>query len=347
MTAARPTHAVLLAMIGLIAAVTLAGFAARFGYPWELASHFRPQLATAAALTAVIGLVGRRLEWRAIAGASVLALTNAVATAAPLRLAAPGLAAPSQDEAALTRAADTDASAVAGRLRVIWAHVDADEVALGAVAGLARREAPDIVALTALPDDAPLAAVFPEFSCVVRPTEPSRYAVVVLSRGVCAPLKPPVGGPWPFAAQRARARAPVTVVAAHAPRPLDWRAVTSALDGWRDAGRIQLRDEVIEAAGAAVWGDPPALLVGDFNAAPWSPASIDLTRRALKRVDCGAPWRSTWLTRAPLLGLPIDQAFVTAGVAADCRVGPAIVARHRPLIVDVGLMAARDGQADG
>ncbi len=336
MTAQRPTSVALTVATGVVAVITLAGFAARFGYPWELASHFRPQLAVAAILAAALGLANRRVGWRTIGVALLTASVNAVATGLPLRDGAPHLDDPA-DATVVNASADT-ASERPGRLRVLWAHVDADDVALWAVAGLTRRETPDVVALTALPTDPPLDVLFPDFSCAVRPPDPSRYAVTVLTRGVCAPLKPPVGGPWPFAAQRARARGPVTVVAAHAPRPLDWRAVTAAASGWRDAGRIQLRDEVIDAAGAAVWGDPPALLIGDFNAAPWSPVSVDLTRRGLARVDCGAPWRSTWLTRAPLLGLSIDQAFVTPGVAAACRVGPSIGARHRPLIVDVALI---------
>ncbi len=304
-----------LLLLALLA--SLGGFLGRIGYPWELLTHFRLQIAAGAVLIAILALGVESVRRWAMAGAAIIAAINCAAIALALSARAPAL----EGE---------------GALRILWAHVDENPVALWAAAGLSRVEEPDVIALTALPAQAPLTALFPGFDCVEGPAEASRYAVAVLSRAPCAPRGPQIGGPWPYAAQRARLTNELAVIAAHAPRPIDWRAVMSAPMGWRDAGRVDLRDAVITAASDAVWGDPPAVLVGDFNAAPWSPRMAQLAGRDLRHADCGAPWRATWPTDIGLLGLPMDQVYLTTGLAARCRIAASIGAPHRPLIVDVG-----------
>lgn len=308
----------------LLLALSMAGLFSRFGYPLDILTHFRFHFAVSGVVLALATLMFPSAGRVALLAALAATGLNGALVFLALQNPAPRLA----GDAATT---------------VLWAHVDQRDTVLWAAAGLARETAPDVVALTAVPQNAALETLFPQTPCIERDASNSRYAVAMLSRGPCAPRGPAIGGPWPYAAQRATLRSDIAVVGVHAPRPIDAQALLGGLSGWRDAGRVRLRDAVITAASDAVWGDPPALLIGDFNAAPWSAVMGRQAEQGLRLVDCGAPWRSTWPTTAPLAGLPMDQAWVSGALAARCVIGPSLGARHRPIIVELGPAAGDAG----
>jgi endonuclease/exonuclease/phosphatase (EEP) superfamily protein YafD len=109
---------------------------------------------------------------------------------------------------------------------------------------------------------------------------------------------------------------PLTVVAVHAPVP------------WTP-GRQSLQHRQIAETFAAIEAAPPFIIVGDFNAAPWSAVlnpPPDVRRLSLGR-------RSTWMSPLPLLGIPIDHAFVSKDLCGSVALGPATGSDHRPIVV--------------
>ena len=102
-------------------------------------------------------------------------------------------------------------------------------------------------------------------------------------------------------------------------------------------GKTRDRAGQIARAFALAEGAPHAIAIGDFNATPWNRA---LARAAVaagaERAPTGGP---TWLSAAPLLGLPIDHAFAVRGVRISAARGPFTGSDHYPLAIRVALAA--------
>lgn len=102
----------------------------------------------------------------------------------------------------------------------------------------------------------------------------------------------------------------------------------------------QWRNEQLHALGKAfAQHADPLVVIGDFNASPWSPVMLDLEaetgwKRALPR------WspRGTHALVAPetwLFAQPIDHALVNEQVRPlDMVIGPYLGSDHRPLVID-------------
>ncbi|MGZ5410730.1 MAG: endonuclease/exonuclease/phosphatase family protein [Aeromicrobium sp.] len=89
--------------------------------------------------------------------------------------------------------------------------------------------------------------------------------------------------------------------------------------------------------------DGPAIVVGDFNATPWSFPF----RRLMSSTDLSNSVRGFGLELSypadgnPLIRVPIDHLLVSDGLAVvDRRLGPAMGSDHFPLTVDLALLAA-------
>ena len=89
--------------------------------------------------------------------------------------------------------------------------------------------------------------------------------------------------------------------------------------------------------------DGPAIVVGDFNATPWSYPF----RRLLSTADLSNSARGFGLDLSypadgnPLIRVPIDHLLFSEGLAVvDRRLGPAMGSDHFPLTVDMALVAA-------
>jgi endonuclease/exonuclease/phosphatase (EEP) superfamily protein YafD len=96
--------------------------------------------------------------------------------------------------------------------------------------------------------------------------------------------------------------APLTVIAVHLTRPYPF-----------DHPLAQMR-QVEELIGFYREADCPCLILGDFNSAPWGRVAKRLRTEGLLQVPIGA--RGTWPVWLPQrLGIPIDLAFVSPGVA--------------------------------
>ena len=286
-----------------IGLATIAVLLGRLGWPWELSTHFRPHLIVASLL------LGSGL-------AAVGAWPQSVACLA-------ALAANLATFPRLHFVAAREAASEAG-VTIVWANVWKRSTALVRTIGFARDQGADVILLGEFPDIDPqaLAQLAPEYPFVIDPGPAlGRFTtrVVAMSRIPISNVRvtEPPSGPrraviW-FTLETGRKHLNVSAVHPAAP------GTPSML---RD--RNALIVQTLDAAQA------PYLIAGDFNAAPWSPILSNITPQRV-----GNPvLESTWLTRWPLFGLPIDQLFVSDDVRPTAyRVGPYLGSDHRALLV--------------
>lgn len=300
----RPLRIVLLLSTIGVATLTASAFLARWTQPFEILSHFRLYYAFASVALGV-GLLLLKQK-RATAIAAVAFAANAVAIATSVSFPEP---------------ADSSAE----RTRVIWANLFRRQDSLEAIAALSRAERADIVMLTELPPgriDA-VRRAFPDFACFIAdPDSTSPTATLIAARAPCTGGAAPARV-RPYAAQYADIGV-FRVAAVHGRPP------------WNNE-RTADRDAVNNAGARAVADQPHGVLVGDFNATPWSPAMLTYRRLGLRRASCGGPVTRTWRsTQFPFYALPIDHVLATPSVRiTSCRVGAPIGSDHLPLIFDI------------
>jgi len=116
---------------------------------------------------------------------------------------------------------------------------------------------------------------------------------------------------------------PVTVAVLHTTPPMG--------SAW-----AHLRDAMIEALGARLLArGGRSLALGDFNAAPWSPAfSGTFAHGGFTNARYGRGLLNTWEAPLPGFELPIDHAWTRGGLAVEeFTVGPRFGSDHRPLFL--------------
>lgn len=102
----------------------------------------------------------------------------------------------------------------------------------------------------------------------------------------------------------------------------------------------KLRNEQLEKLAGVVLGQKlPAVVMGDLNAAPWSPHFRKLEQSAsLRNTSRGTSWRPTWPTWFPPLWIPLDHCLVSPELAvASHSIGNKVGSDHYPVIVDLVL----------
>ena len=109
-----------------------------------------------------------------------------------------------------------------------------------------------------------------------------------------------------------------------------------------DPGRFAERNTQLSALTEALnrWSGP-RLVVGDFNATPWSPFLTQFLRESgLRDSRVGFGIQASWPQQIPLLRIPIDHLFVSPElVVHDRRLGPPINSDHRPVIAEISRRA--------
>lgn len=304
-----------LGLLGLagLAVLTALGFAARLGHPWELVVHFRPHFAALA-----LGLAGllilARLPRLAVAAGIVAAVNVAAVTTTPM---APRM------------------GSETAHLRVLWLNSGGHNGALYAAGRWAQAARADLVVISELrPDqDDDLGQYFPDLPHRHHRRLGEATDLVALTRAPAAPRWTAGGGEpdaivaFDFALADGR---PLTVIAAH-PNPPTMR--------WMKANRDQ---HLRTAFGQAAQTAGLKMLVGDFNATPWSPILRDGQRATgLRMANCGGLNSATFLSRLVFLGLPIDLAYVSPGLAVRCTIAAERQSEHYPVLYEIAATDAR------
>jgi endonuclease/exonuclease/phosphatase (EEP) superfamily protein YafD len=96
------------------------------------------------------------------------------------------------------------------------------------------------------------------------------------------------------------------------------------------------RNRQLEAAVDLLWDiEEPLVVVGDYNATPWSPA----LRQFAEELDLhGFNIAATWPVWIGFTGIPIDHALISNELLfSRIEVGPNIGSDHRPIVIDVVL----------
>jgi len=287
---------------GVVLAATAAGFLGRFGEPFELLSNFRVQFLILAAFLIAPAAVTRE---RAVIAMVFLALAGNALGIAP-------------------RAVNTAPQAPAGATptRIVWANLYRKQEALDRLAAWLRTHPADVVAVTELPPggEGALSRALPDFSCVGgRQENGNPFAVAIAVRtSPCFTQSVPTP-----ADVQTLSPEDLTIIALHSRPP------------WDNRRRAERDSTIAEATSLAK--NKRSIIIGDFNAAPWSPVFRAMEAHHLHRANCGAPWRPSWRSQNPLFGLALDQAWLGSGMGViSCDLGPDIGSDHRPLVVAVG-----------
>ncbi|MGZ4676890.1 MAG: endonuclease/exonuclease/phosphatase family protein [Acidimicrobiia bacterium] len=228
--------------------------------------------------------------------------------------------------------------------RVTLGHLNAqtrsiDTTALGRYLTATR---PDVfVILDPLQDDVPLLAHdAPGYQVHLGGSHPHESAdyvrTVVLSRRTVTAVTHPVGAEFGASA--------VSFSLEDADGPIS--VLVMGTDSPTTPARAHARDQALNAA--ARWSrrqGPRRVVMGDFNATPWSPSFRRLVHdgRLFDSLD-GFGLQVSWPESNLLLRIPIDHALLGPALAATDRgTGPAFGSQHRSLHVTLGTRAGRAG----
>lgn len=203
-------------------------------------------------------------------------------------------------------------------LTLVWCNVFRTDGVVDRLAVLARKEAADVIILAEPPtDQARTRRALSEYPFVYGAGDPDEHGAVLFSRvpltGRPRPDLPE--GVYPVSIAETGG---IRIVAMHPPV-----AVTPS--------RLRASN-LMMAAAAKEATSGPTLVIGDMNATPWSDRLRTLSS---KLVRLSPALGSTWFSSLPVLGLPIDHAFVTPDLRASARVGPGVGSDHLPLIVSI------------
>ena len=118
---------------------------------------------------------------------------------------------------------------------------------------------------------------------------------------------------------------PLIVHGIHTFPPVGRRGTTS-----RDQQLSRLAREIGSASDST-------LVVGDFNATPWSAATVEFEQASrLRNAQRGFGYQPTWPRNLPVVGIPIDPSYHSADLTIlEREVGPSLGSDHRSVFIRV------------
>ena len=265
--------------------------------PLELLANLRPQVIV---LVVAFGCAAFTVGRYGTAGGAALVVAALLATTPELF---------SRGPAPVTRPT----------LTVVWCDVFRTDGVVDRLAVLAGKEAADVIILAEPPtDQARTRRALSEYPFVYGALNPDEHGAVVFSRSPLTERPRPdlPEGVYPVSIVET---GEISIVAMHPPV-----AVTPSR---LHASNLMMAAAVQEASAGRT------LVIGDMNATPWSSRLRVLSSRLVRLSPAVG---STWFSSLPVLGLPIDHAFVTSDLRASARVGPGVGSDHLPLIVSIG-----------
>lgn len=291
---------------------TLAGFAGRYWWFFDLFSHFRIQYLVSGAALALLLLLCRRFLSSAAAGACLAINLFCVW---PYYLPP----APRQDATLpVWRAATINVNTANERFDLVTDYV--------------RETRPDVLLLVEVNGAwikamEAISAEYPFQRC--EPRE-DNFGIALYSRSPWLKCETVYLGeaqvPSLVAAFEVRGRT-LTVFGTHALPPVD-----DVYSRRRNSQLSAVADFLASVSG-------PKILLGDLNATPWSFVFGNLLERSsLRDSSLGMGVRPTWPAGSLILKLPIDFCLVSREILVRDRwIGPSVGSDHYPLAVDFSL----------
>lgn len=316
------TTALLGAFVGLLLALTLAGFVGGWSWLADLCEQFRLHLAAFLVVMAILAAAVRRFK---IASAALVGVVVNAAVVLPLYIPQ---AAPTQP--------------VRVTLRLLHLNVDLDNPDLRPTAEYVSRSNADVVVLQEVEDAwvRSLPPLMPDFDLVTSPVPAENYGTMLLLR------------------KDDGRRLKIHHLRQFNPRHLSenfWlletivrvEGVDVVISGVQTFPPIDA-DHAAERNGqllyAAEWASEQALphvIIGDLNVTPWSWWFREtLDRGELVNSGQGFGLQSTWPSgQGSLLMLPIDHCLHSSDIVTlDREIGPDLGSDHRPLLVTLGVL---------
>lgn len=300
-----------------LAAVTLAAFFGRWVWWLDVLANFRAQYVV---ILAILGLVVAMSRWRKTGYAILgVALVNLVVVI-PLFIGSPA-----------------DARVDADTIRVMSFNLLSDNEQYSEVIDYIRTVDPDLVLLheASRPWEVAIGSAELEYEVVRARSDDLIFGTLVLVRGEGI-----TAVSHGFASRAARAVAldytphgwdvPLAVLGTHPLAPTDQE-------------RADLRDAQLDFAGD--WASEQSgafIVVGDFNATPWSWPFRRLKSAAeLENSQTGFGLQPSYATSSNLLlRIPIDHLLHSSALeVTDRQLGPALGSDHFPLVVDLQVSA--------
>lgn len=297
-----------------VGVASIAGFLGRMNWRLNLLSHFRLQYALLLAVSAL--LLGSLRRWRWALVAVILAVVSSVPLA-PFYL--------SHKDAVPS---DTP------RLRVMLV-----DVTLGAAGGrdtvktFIESANPDIIVATGVSDAwmKSMEEVTLTYSNAACRPKSDTFGIAMFSRYPFARRG--------FATLGGETNAPCVYAIVETPAGPLFVAGLHALPPWGAEWTSRRDRQLADVSRLLTNSAAPALVLGNFNAAPWCPAFGDLVHASGLR-DSSLGWgvQPTWPDGGFLSGLATDHCLVSSGLAVLRRAtGPFVGSDHRPLVVDLAL----------
>ena len=300
-------------VVALVGLATLVGLLDRVWWAFETADVFRLQYLAVLVAAGLAALVLRRPRLAALAAA--FAAVNLAVLGVPLTRS-------------VTAASNASTS---GTLRLVVANVEVGNRDFAAVRRLVAKTHPDVFGVTELTPAMArhLGEDLPGYGRRVLETRDDAYGIGVYSRVPLLSAKVvrfPDDGPPTVVARVRVAGKPVAVVVTHVHTPFAGSIRVRHLDALAATARSQLGKRVV--------------VCGDFNTPPWTGLLRDFASDArLRDVYGSRAWAGySWPTWAYVLRVPLDDCFVSDGVAVTAHHdGPNVGSDHLPLVVDVGI----------
>lgn len=300
-------------LIAGLALVTLCVALSPLGFPFELFSHFTPQIAIAALVLTVIAAMADERQWAFVsAGLAVALCWRALIT--------PEALSPHKGEW------QSGAETITLASFNMWVS----ERAATAFAAYAETEGVDVIALTEVYDidEAAMLEQFSAWPHHIR-VQHSRLMGAGLNRALYVfsnrPFRPDVTAPRlqngrPFLQVEIETiNGPMTIVAVHPYPPYSPGAHAD-----RNETFTKITENMPDHGRYAV--------MGDLNVTPWSPGFRLLPGRRAG----DARLAPTWLTGVPLLGLPLDHIMLGDGLELQfSATGGVAHSDHLPVLAQV------------
>ena len=327
------------------AIASLMPLAARLGWAFELATHFRVQYVVVDVLLAIVLAAQRKFAFSlllvgcaalsvsvvvpyvALSGAPIAASTE---PARPTDQGAPTVpAAPAAPEAPAATAAPT--------IKLLSANVFFRNRSAKRLLEIIRRESPDVVVLVeytpewaAMVDE--LRAAYPHR---IESPETTAYGIALFSRLALESAEPiTLGDSTAIEARVLTPSGALALIAVHLRSP-----ITPA------RGRLRNR-QLDELAARVERVARPVVVIGDFNLTPYSPYFTDwIARTGLTDTRRGRTLSPSWPTFLPLLAVPIDHCAVSPDITIIThRSLPAFGSDHYPILAELALAAPRSSR---